>query len=467
MENNNNRGNSNYQDNGSRAPQKGGRPFGSRPRIYRQGNRTPYNSNGGYSSTPNREGGFQGQDNGYSERPNNNYRPQNGGGNYGNQGYKKSYPKNNYYGNGPQRNNYGGRPGNNRNQDGGYAPYRGNNNNNYQGQGGYGYDRGGNNYGNPGYGQGNYQKRKPNYGKPGSKYTVDEKGYHHKKYWDHSDRKQRSFDAAVESEDDYIENDGKIRLNKFLSNSGMCSRREADRMIKAGMVQVNGETITEMGVKVNISDEVKYNGMIVKPEHKRYLLLNKPKDYITTLKDPHARNTVMELIEGACKERVYPVGRLDRNTTGVLLFTNDGDLAKKLTHPSNEVQKIYHVTLDKNVTKADLDKIAEGFDLEDGFINADEVGYANENSKAEVMVRIHSGRNRIVRRIFEALGYDVKKLDRIMFAGLDKKGLQRGRWRFLTEREVGFLNMISDRNKKDEEPKTEAQDQESETALED
>jgi 23S rRNA pseudouridine2605 synthase len=216
-------------------------------------------------------------------------------------------------------------------------------------------------------------------------------------------------------------------------------------MIKAGMVQVNGETITEMGVKVNISDEVKYNGMIVKPEHKRYLILNKPKDYITTLKDPHARNTVMELIQGACKERIYPVGRLDRNTTGILLFTNDGDLAKKLTHPSNEVQKIYHVSLDKAVTKADMEQIAQGFDLEDGFINADEVGYIDEMKKSEVVIRIHSGRNRIVRRIFEHFGYEVKKLDRIMFAGLDKKGLGRGRWRFLSDREIGFLNMISDK----------------------
>ena len=225
----------------------------------------------------------------------------------------------------------------------------------------------------------------------------------------------------------------------------MCSRREADRIIKAGQVEVNGVTITEMGVKVSLDDEVKYNGMIVKPEHKRYLLLNKPKDYITTLKDPNARHTVMDLIEGACKERVYPVGRLDRNTTGVLLFTNDGELAKKLTHPSNEVQKIYHVTTDKPVTVADIERMTEGFDLEDGFIKADEVGYIDPRNKCEVGIRIHSGRNRIVRRIFEALGYEVEKLDRVVFAGLDKKGLMRGRWRFLSEREVGFLYMISNK----------------------
>ena len=213
-------------------------------------------------------------------------------------------------------------------------------------------------------------------------------------------------------------------------------------------MQVNGETITEMGVKVSISDEVSYNGMVIKPERKRYILLNKPKDYITTLKDPNARHTVMDLIQGACKERVYPVGRLDRNTTGILLFTNDGDLAKKLTHPSNEIQKIYHVTTDKNVSINDLQKIADGFELEDGFISADEIGYLDERNRNEVGIRIHSGRNRIVRRIFEHLGYDVVKLDRISFAGLDKKGLPRGHWRFLSDKEIGFLKMIS--NKKAE-----------------
>ena len=411
MENYNYRGNSDYQDRNSRANQRGGQPsFNGNGNKFRPGKNSYSRNNfnqGGY----NRNGGQQG---GWTYRPNNNggYPPQ----------QQDGYPQ----------------------QQGGYP----------QQQGGYPQQGGGAVY-NPAYSGG---KRRQNFGgnfrkNSGKYHTVDEKGYYHKKYWDHSDRKQQAYDAAAESEDDFIENDGKIRLNKFLSNSGMCSRREADRMIKAGMVQVNGETITEMGVKVNRSDEVKYNGMVVKPEPKRYLLLNKPKDYITTLKDPHARNTVMQLIEGACKERVYPVGRLDRNTTGVLLFTNDGVLAKKLTHPSNEVQKIYHVTLDKNVTRADLEKISEGFDLEDGFINADEIGYLDEMKKSEVLIRIHSGRNRIVRRIFEALGYDVRKLDRIMFAGLDKKGLQRGRWRFLSEKEIGFLNMISNKNAESETEK--------------
>lgn len=278
---------------------------------------------------------------------------------------------------------------------------------------------------------------------------LDEDGFRHKKYWDHSDRKKQSLDNQAEREDDEINTDGTIRLNKFLSNSGMCSRREADRMIANGVVTVNGKVVTEMGIKVSVTDVVKFNGQTIRPEKKRYLLLNKPKDYITTLRDPHARNTVMELIRDACKERVYPVGRLDRNTTGVLLFTNDGELAKKLTHPANEVQKIYHVTLDKHVTKQDLEKIFDGFELEDGFIKADEIAYCDEKNKSEVGIRIHSGRNRIVRRIFEHLGYEVKKLDRVMFAGLDKRGLSRGRWRFLTDSEIGFLQMVSNKNAKD------------------
>lgn len=278
---------------------------------------------------------------------------------------------------------------------------------------------------------------------------VDQNGFHHRKYWSHEDRKKKSLENQAEREDDQINFDGTIRLNKFLANSGMCSRREADRMIATGMVTVNGKVVTEMGIKVGVTDEVQFNGQTIKPEKKRYLLLNKPKDYITTLRDPHARNTVMELIQGACKERIYPVGRLDRNTTGVLLFTNDGDLAKKLTHPSNEVQKIYHVSLDKNLSMPDMQKIFDGFELEDGFIKADEIAYIDGQSKSEIGIRIHSGRNRIVRRIFEHLGYEVKKLDRVMFAGLDKRGLTRGHWRFLTDAEVGFLQMVSNKNAKD------------------
>ncbi|MCQ2250916.1 MAG: pseudouridine synthase [Bacteroidales bacterium] len=440
MDNYSNRGNSGYSDNDSRGNNRGARPYQKRNNYQQNGNggnrnfgnRRPYgnqNSDGNsrgyqgsrnYGNSDNREGNYGNRENNYNSYGNrdNGYGNRNGYGNP-NGGYR-GHSQNGGYVN---RNNYGNQ---NRGQQGGYQRNGGYQNRNSQG----------------GYGNDNQQPR-PFYSKSGPKYTIDEQGYRHKRYWDHSDRKQKAIETAIESEDDFIENDGKIRLNKYLANSGMCSRREADRMIKAGMVQVNGEVVTEMGVKVNISDEVKYNGLTIKPEPKRYILLNKPKDYITTLKDPNARNTVMELIEGACKERVYPVGRLDRNTTGVLLFTNDGDLAKKLTHPSNEVQKIYHVSTDKPVSHSDLEKIAEGFELEDGFIAADEVAYADDHSRTEIGIRIHSGRNRIVRRIFEHLGYDVKKLDRVMFAGLTKKSLGRGHWRFLSDREVGFLNMIS------------------------
>ncbi len=450
MDNHNYRGNSGYSDNDSRANNRGGRPYQKR-NGYQQ------NGNGGNRNFGNRKpyGNQQGDGNSYGNR----------GGFQGNRGgYGNGEHRENNYGNGQSNGGY--RSGN-----GGYG--QGGGYNRASGNGGYGrnqygnQNRGFNNYGN----RGGYQKRqddfggeqqRPHYSKSGPKYTIDEQGFRHKRYWDHSDRKQKAFEAAAEREDDIIENDGKIRLNKYLAGSGMCSRREADRMIKAGLVQVNGEVVTEMGVKVNYGDEVKYNGLVIKPEPKRYILLNKPKDYITTLKDPSARNTVMELIEGACKERVYPVGRLDRNTTGVLLFTNDGDLAKKLTHPSNEIQKIYHVTTDKPVTHADIQKIAEGFELEDGFIAADEVDYTGDRNgnRCEVGIRIHSGRNRIVRRIFEHLGYEVKKLDRVMFAGLDKKSLSRGRWRFLSDREIGFLNMISTKKMTESTSADEAMDYE-------
>jgi len=238
------------------------------------------------------------------------------------------------------------------------------------------------------------------------------------------------------------EDDGLVRLNKYIANSGICSRREADEFIKAGLVSVNGVIITELGVKVSLTDAIKFNNENIKPEHKVYLLLNKPKDYITTVKDSYAEHTVMELIEGACKERVYPVGRLDRQTTGVLLFTNDGDMAKKLTHPKNNIEKIYHVYLDKPVTKAHMIAIAEGVELEDGYIKADSINYTSTDDKTMVGIEIHSGRNRIVRRIFEHFDYKVKKLDRVIFAGLSKKGLQRGHHRMLTEKEISFLKMI-------------------------
>ncbi len=232
-----------------------------------------------------------------------------------------------------------------------------------------------------------------------------------------------------------------VRLNRFVAASGVCSRREADRLITAGLITVNGKLITELGTKVKAGDDVRFNGKRISNERKVYLLLNKPKDYVTTTDDPKERKTVMLLIRNACSERVYPVGRLDRQTTGVLLFTNDGEMAKKLTHPGYNKKKIYHIFLDKGVSGGDLQKLAAGITLEDGFIQPDAISYVTPENKREIGLEIHSGRNRIVRRMFEHLGYRVTKLDRVYFAGLTKKNLPRGKWRFLTEKEVNRLKM--------------------------
>lgn len=237
--------------------------------------------------------------------------------------------------------------------------------------------------------------------------------------------------------------DGTTRLNKYISNAGICSRREADKLIEAGAVSVNGDVITSMGFKVHEGDVVSYGGQVLRSEPKRYFLLNKPKGYITTVDDPHERNTVMRLVEHCCKERIYPVGRLDRNTTGLLLFTNDGEMARKLTHPSSNVYKIYQVNCDKAVTHADMRQMVEGVELEDGFISVDDVQYQDgAKDKSIVGVALHSGRNRIVRRIFEHFGYEVVKLDRVVFAGLTKKDLPRGHVRELTQQEINYLQMI-------------------------
>ena len=234
-----------------------------------------------------------------------------------------------------------------------------------------------------------------------------------------------------------------IRLNKYIANAGICSRREADNLIAAGSISVNGKVVTEMGFQVHEGDVVNYGGETLRSERKRYFLLNKPKGYITTLDDPQERQTVMMLIDSACPERIYPVGRLDRNTTGLLLFTNDGDLARRLTHPSTGVYKIYQVELDKAVTREDMRRMLEGIELEDGPIHVDDIQYVQgANDKRIVGVELHSGKNRIVRRIFEHLGYNIHKLDRVVFAGLTKKDLPRGRYRELTEKEVGYLKMI-------------------------
>jgi 23S rRNA pseudouridine2605 synthase len=235
-----------------------------------------------------------------------------------------------------------------------------------------------------------------------------------------------------------------IRLNKYISNSGVCSRREADKLILAGVVRVNGKVVTELGSKVSPGDKVQYEEQTISQERTKYILLNKPKGYITTVDDPEKRKTVMSLIEGACKERIYPVGRLDRNTTGLLLFTNDGTIAKKLTHPRYGIKKIYHVEVDRNLSKADLDKIRGGLILDDEKIEVDKIEYIEgSKSKKELGVELHSGKNRVIRRIFEHLEYKVTRLDRVYYAGLTKKNLPRGHWRFLDESEVNLLKMIS------------------------
>ncbi|WP_417800266.1 pseudouridine synthase [Tenacibaculum sp.] len=233
-----------------------------------------------------------------------------------------------------------------------------------------------------------------------------------------------------------------IRLNKFISNSGICSRREADTYIEHGSVSVNGKLVTEMGYKVQPTDEVRFDGTLISMEQKRYVLLNKPKNYITTMEDDRGRKTVMELVGNATRERIYPVGRLDRNTTGLLLFTNDGELAKKLTHPKHNVRKLYHASLDKKLTVADLEKLRGDVIIEGRKVFIDAVSYVEGEKKTEVGIEIHSGRNRIVRKIFEHYGYHVKKLDRVIFAGLTKKNLPRGRWRELTQQEINTLHML-------------------------
>ena len=260
---------------------------------------------------------------------------------------------------------------------------------------------------------------------------------------DYNPNAKYSLKKQIEYKDILTDPNEPIRLNKFLANAGICSRRDADEFITAGVVSVNGEVVTELGTKIKRTDEVKFHDEPVSIERKTYILLNKPKDCVTTSDDPQERKTVMDFVKGACKERIYPVGRLDRNTTGVLLLTNDGDLASKLTHPKYLKKKIYHVYCDKNVTKADLDQIAAGVTLDDGEIHADAISYASETDKSQVGIEIHSGKNRIVRRIFESLGYKVIKLDRVYFAGLTKKGLRRGDWRYLTEQEVNMLRMGS------------------------
>lgn len=379
-------------------------------------------------------------------RNNNRYNHQQGGGynNYNQQGAA--------YGNRQQGgyNNYGNRSqqggyGNNRQQGGGYNNY------NQQGtaygnrqQGGY------NNYGNRsqqgGYGNNRQQGGYNNYG------NRQQNGYNNRQQGGYGNNANRRNNNRPQQGKRFtprpqqiiydmpeVDPNEEIRLNKFMANAGLCSRREADELISKGEVKVNGVVITELGTKIKRDDIVEYNGKVVTLENKCYILLNKPKDCVTTSEDPDGRLTVMDLVKNACKERIYPVGRLDRNTTGVLLLTNDGDLASKLTHPKFVKKKIYQVWTDKNISEEDMQRLADGIELEDGPIHADAISYVNDRDKNQVGIEIHSGRNRIVRRMFEALGYRVTKLDRVYFAGLTKKNLARGKWRFLTQEEVNFL----------------------------
>ena len=381
---------------------------GFRPEGFGVGLQSNPTQRGGYRPRNNYEGGYgQQRQGGYSQRP------QQGG--YGQR------PQGGY---GQQRQGgYGQRP------QGGYGQQR-------QGgfgqrpQGGYGQQR-----------QGGYNQRpqQGGYGKPYGAAPYKKGPRQHTA--DYDPNAKYSLKKRIEYKEINYDPNEPLRLNKFLANAGICSRREADEFIQAGVVTVNGEVVTELGTKILRTDEVKFHDQPVKIEKKVYVLLNKPKDYVTTSDDPQQRKTVMDLVKNACPERIYPVGRLDRNTTGVLLLTNDGDLASKLTHPKYLKKKIYHVYLDKNVTAHDLQQIAEGIQLEDGEIKADDVQYAHPTDKKQVGIEIHSGKNRIVRRIFESLGYHVQKLDRVQFAGLTKKNLKRGDWRYLTEEEVDRLRM--------------------------
>ena len=254
----------------------------------------------------------------------------------------------------------------------------------------------------------------------------------------------RESDSRLQPKDSGLQDSNLIPLNKYIAHSGICSRRDAAELVKQGKVSVNGKLITEPGTKVSPKDIVKVNDkQITISRNFVYILLNKPKDYITTTDDPHGRKTVLDLIRQATRERVYPVGRLDRNTSGVLLLTNDGELAQKLAHPKHEIKKVYHVGLDKPLTKNDFEKIAGGVELEDGITQVDAIAYADTKDKTQVGLEIHSGKNRIVRRIFESLGYDIKSLDRVMYAGLTKKNVQRGKWRLLSEKEVRILKYLN------------------------
>ena len=377
-----------------------GRPAGYQPRQY--GN---YQQRQGYGQQRPNSYGQQRQSSYGQQRPNS----------YGQQrqqsGYGQQRP--NSYGQQRQQGGYG----QNR-QQGGYGQNRQ--------QGGYGQSR-----------QGGYNQNRQQHG-----YGQHRQGGYGNNQWNNQGKsvkfipRPKQIDYVLED----IDPEAEIRLNKYMANAGICSRREADEFIQAGKVKVNGEVVTELGTKIKRNDVVEYDEKVVTPERKCYVLLNKPKDCVTTSDDPNGRTTVLDIVKNACQERIYPVGRLDRNTTGVLLLTNDGDLASKLTHPKFVKKKIYHVWTDKDITEEDMQRIADGIELDDGEIHADAISYVSDD-RNQAGIEIHSGRNRIVRRIFEHLGYRVTKLDRVYFAGLTKKNLPRGRWRYLTQEEVNYLRM--------------------------
>ncbi len=385
------------------------RDGGNERRSYNSGNDRGYSNNdrGGYSN--NDRGGYSNNDRGgYSNNDRGGYSNNDRGGYSNNRGGHSSNDRGGYSNNdrGGYSNNRGGQYNNNRgggNQNrGGYNDRGGQYNNN---RGGGGFSRGRSSYDNDSRADGEKRLVKP------VKYKEN------------------------------VDPNTPLRLNKYLANAGVCSRREADAFITAGVVRVNGEVVDQLGAKVTRADVVTFHDQAVRLESKVYVLLNKPKNCVTTSDDPQNRMTVMDLVKNACPERIYPVGRLDRNTTGVLLLTNDGDLASKLTHPKFMKKKIYQVTLDRNVAIEDMQAIADGVELEDGEIHADSIAYQSEDTLDVIGIEIHSGRNRIVRRIFEKLGYQVMKLDRVYFAGLTKKNVPRGKWRYLSETEVNMLRM--------------------------
>ena len=372
------------------------RPNYNNQNSYNYGNSRQggYNNNrqGGYNNYNNRQGGYNNRQGGYNNRQGG-YNNRQGGYNNAQGGYSDQQHDGGY-------NNYDNQQGGyNNNRQGGY------NNNNRQG--GYNNNRPGASFNRQG----------------GQRFTPRPK--------------QIVYDVPE------VDPNEEVRLNKFMANAGICSRREADELIQQGLVKVNGNVVTELGSKIKRDDVVEYNDKVVTLENKCYILLNKPKDCVTTSDDPDGRLTVMDIVKNACKERIYPVGRLDRNTTGVLLLTNDGDLASKLTHPKYVKKKIYQVWTDKDIAEDDMQQLADGIELEDGPIHADAISYVNDHDKNQAGIEIHSGRNRIVRRMFESLGYRVTKLDRVYFAGLTKKNLPRGRWRYLTQEEVNFLKQGS------------------------